>query len=125
MEGDDQQDPLVDGARSLLDGHIMLDRKLAAQNHYPPIAILDSISRLMPAVCSPDHLGKASGLRSLLATYAASEDLVRIGAYQKGTDLVLDRALAVLPELNRFLQQGPNDAVSLEDNVAMLLAVKT
>src|SRR5208282_147250 len=76
MEGDDQQDPLVDGARSLLDGHIMLDRRLAAQNHYPPIAILDSISRLMPAVCSPQHRDKASAFRSLLATYAASEDLV-------------------------------------------------
>src|SRR5208337_2269460 len=124
MEGDDQQDPLVDGARSLLDGHIMLDRRLAAQNHYPPIAILDSISRLMPAVCSPEHLDKASALRSLLATYAASEDLVRIGAYQKGTDPRLDQALAVLPELNRFLQQGSADSVSLEENVAKLLAVK-
>jgi len=124
MEGDDQQDPLVDGARSLLDGHIMLDRRLAAQNHYPPIAILDSISRLMPAVCSPQHRDKASAFRSLLATYAASEDLVRIGAYQKGTDPVLDQALAVLPELNRFLQQGPTDAVSLEENMARLLAMK-
>src|SRR5208337_1179333 len=92
MEGDDQQDPLVDGARSLLDGHIMLDRRLAAQNHYPPIAILDSISRLMPAVCSPEHLDKASALRSLLATYKASEELIRIGAYQKGSDPVLDQA---------------------------------
>ena len=59
MEGDDQQDPLVDGVRALLDGHIMLDRRLAAQNHYPPIAILDSISRLMPMVCTPEHLAES------------------------------------------------------------------
>jgi flagellum-specific ATP synthase len=123
MEGDDQQDPLVDGARSLLDGHIVLDRRLAAQNHYPPIGILDSISRLMPAVCAPPHLQKAQSLRRLLAAYAASEDLVRIGAYQKGTDPVLDRALATLPELNRFLEQGPSESVSLDDNVARLLSI--
>jgi len=125
MEGDDQQDPLVDGARSLLDGHIVLDRKLAAQNHYPPIAILDSISRLMPAVCTPPHLAKAQSLRRLLAAYAASEDLVRIGAYQKGTDPLLDQALAILPELKRFLEQGPGEAVSLDDNVGRLLSIAT
>jgi flagellum-specific ATP synthase len=123
MEGDDQQDPLVDGARALLDGHIMLDRRLAAQNHYPPIAILDSISRLMPMVCSPQHLEKAQALRLLLAAYSASEDLIRIGAYQKGSDPVLDKALATLPELNRFLEQGPNEEVALDDTVNRLLGI--
>jgi len=123
MEGDDQQDPLVDGARALLDGHIMLDRKLAERNHYPPIAILDSISRLMPMVCSPQHMEKAQMLRRLLAAYRASEDLVRIGAYQKGADAVLDQALLTLPEMNRFLEQTPNEAVSLTDSVARLLAI--
>jgi flagellum-specific ATP synthase len=123
MEGDDQQDPVVDGARALLDGHIVLERKLAARNHYPPIAVLDSISRLMPAVCSPQHLAKAHGLRRLLASYTASEDLVRIGAYQKGSDPVLDSALAAMPELERFLEQSPEEAVRLEDNVMKLLAL--
>jgi flagellum-specific ATP synthase len=123
MEGDDQQDPLVDGARALLDGHIMLDRRLAAQNHYPPIAILDSISRLMPMVCSPQHMEKAQALRRLLAAYTASEDLIRIGAYQKGSDPVLDKALATLPELNRFLEQGANEAVTLEDTINRLQAI--
>jgi flagellum-specific ATP synthase len=123
MEGDDQQDPLVDGARALLDGHIMLDRRLAARNHYPPIAILDSISRLMPMVVAPEHLAKAQALRRLLAAYQASEDLVRIGAYQKGSDPVLDQALAVLPELNRFLEQTPSEAVGLPDAVNQLLAL--
>jgi flagellum-specific ATP synthase len=123
MEGDDQQDPLVDGARALLDGHIMLDRRLAARNHYPPIAILDSISRLMPMVCSAPHLQRAQVLRRLLAAYAASEDLVRIGAYQKGSDPTLDKALAVLPRLNVFLEQGPNEAVALQMNIDQLLAI--
>jgi flagellum-specific ATP synthase len=121
MEGDDQQDPIVDGARALLDGHIMLDRKLATQNHYPPISILDSISRLMPAVCSREHLAKASDLRRLLASYQASEDLVRIGAYEKGNDPTLDAALALLPELRGFLQQKPDEAPFLGDTQARLL----
>ncbi len=97
MEGDDQQDPLVDAVRALLDGHIVLDRRLAAQNHYPPISILDSLSRLMPAVCQPEHLVKIQRLRQLLAAYAASEDLIRVGAYQKGADPVLDQALRSCP----------------------------
>lgn len=97
MEGDDQQDSLVDGARALLDGHIMLDRRLAARNHYPPISILDSVSRLMPMVCSPEHLDRVHRLRLLLATYTASEDLIRIGAYQKGADPALDKAAGLMP----------------------------
>jgi len=123
MEGDDQQDPLVDGARSLLDGHIVLDRRLAAQNHYPPIAILDSISRLMPMVCSPAHLEKAHGLRKILAAYTSAEDLIRIGAYQKGSDPIVDQALAILPEFHRFLEQTPGEAVNLDDTIARLLAI--
>ena len=123
MEGDDQHDPLVDGARALLDGHIMLDRRLAAQNHYPPIAILDSISRLMPHVCAPAHLAKAQSLRRLLASYTAAEDLVRIGAYQKGADPVLDLAMAVMPELAGFLQQGAGESAGLQDTVKRLQAI--
>jgi len=106
MEGDDQQDPVADTVRSLLDGHIILDRNLALQNHYPPISILDSLSRLQPSVASADHMSKSRALRILLASYAKSEDLIRIGAYQKGFDAVLDRAVESLPEINRFLQQS-------------------
>ncbi len=123
MEGDDQQDPLVDGARALLDGHIMLDRRLAARNHYPPIAILDSISRLMSAVSSPEHLQRAQLLRKCLAAYNASEDLIRIGAYQKGSDPELDQAVALMPDLNRFLEQKPNEAATLAETVKKLLAI--
>src|SRR5579872_4052605 len=123
MEGDDEQDPLVDGARALLDGHIMLDRKLAVRSHYPPIAVLDSVSRLMSAVCSAAHQQKAHELRRLLAAYTASEDLIRIGAYQKGSDPTLDKALALIPELHRFLMQKPSEATSFDDSVAKLLAL--
>jgi len=123
MEGDDEQDPLVDGARALLDGHIMLDRKLAVRSHYPPISVLDSVSRLMPSVCSGLHLQKAHELRRLLAAYSASEDLIRIGAYQRGTDPTLDKALTLIPELHRFLMQKPNEASTFADNVARLLAL--
>jgi flagellum-specific ATP synthase len=105
MEGDDQQDPVVDTVRSLLDGHIILDRNLALRNHYPPISILDSLSRLMPSVASPEHMSKSRALRILLAAYAKSEDLIRIGAYQRGFDAVLDRAVEVVPHINEFLQQ--------------------
>jgi flagellum-specific ATP synthase len=125
MEGDDEQDPLVDGARALLDGHIMLDRKLAVRSHYPPIAVLNSISRLMSAVCSAQHLQKAHELRRLLAAYTASEDLIRIGAYQKGSDATLDKALALIPELHRFLMQKADESVSFPESIAKLLALPT
>ncbi|MGA7694429.1 MAG: FliI/YscN family ATPase [Candidatus Sulfotelmatobacter sp.] len=123
MEGDDEQDPLVDGARALLDGHVMLDRRLAVRSHYPPIAILDSVSRLMPAVSSSAHLQKAQMLRRLLAAYAASEDLVRIGAYQKGSDSTLDKALTLIPELDHFLMQKPGDAAPFPETIDKLLAL--
>jgi flagellum-specific ATP synthase len=123
MEGDDEQDPLVDGARALLDGHIMLDRKLAVRNHYPPIAILDSVSRLMPAVSTAPHLQKAHELRRLLAAYTASENLIRIGAYQKGSDPTLDKALAMIPELNRFLMQKPGESISFSESISKLLTL--
>jgi flagellum-specific ATP synthase len=123
MEGDDEQDPLVDGARALLDGHVMLDRRLAVRSHYPPIAILDSVSRLMPAVSSAAHLQKAQMLRRLLAAYAASEDLVRIGAYQKGSDSTLDKALTLIPELDHFLMQKPGDAAPFPETIDKLLAL--
>lgn len=123
MEGDDQQDPLVDAVRALLDGHIVLDRRLASQNHYPPISILDSLSRLLTAVCTPEHLAKIQRMRQLMAAYAASEDMVRVGAYQKGTDPALDRALEVLPRIKAFLQQKKGERCTLEEARTQLLAL--
>lgn len=123
MEGDDQQDALVDAVRALLDGHIVLDRRLNMQNHFPPISVLDSLSRLMTSVCSREHLQKARRIRKLLASYAASEDLIRVGAYQKGLDPVLDRAVSAVPAINTFLQQETAEMVSFDQALKQLLAL--
>jgi len=120
MEGDDQQDPLVDAVRALLDGHVILDRRLSAQGHYPPIDVLDSLSRLMSSVCTTEHLEKARRIRQLLAAYRASEDLIRVGAYQKGADGVLDRAVSDLPAINAFLQQHRDERSSFDDTLKTL-----
>jgi flagellum-specific ATP synthase len=123
MEGDDQQDPIVDTVRSLLDGHVILDRNLSLRNHYPPISIVDSLSRLMPNVCTREHLDKASAARTLLSVYARAEDLVRIGAYQKGTDPILDKAIQALPEITKFLRQGPQEAVVHSETLRQVLSL--
>lgn len=123
MEGDDQQDPVVDTVRSLLDGHVVLDRNLAMRNHYPPISILDSLSRLMSRVVSKEHIAKANSLRLSMAAYARSEDLIRIGAYQKNADPVLDRAVENLPALNGFLQQSPDLLCTHAEIVDLIMAL--
>ncbi|HUB02759.1 MAG TPA: FliI/YscN family ATPase [Terriglobales bacterium] len=123
MEGDDENDPLVDAARALLDGHIMLDRRLAAENHYPPISILRSISRIMPAVVSRDHMAKAGEIRRLLAAYKLSEELIRIGAYQKNSDPDLDRAIALMPSLRELLTQSTEESIDLKQSVDRLMAL--
>ena len=120
MEGDDQQDPLVDAVRSLLDGHIMLSRALAAEGWYPPIAVLDSISRLMPAVTEAGHREQAVLMRKLMAVYARSEDLVRIGAYKPGADPDLDRALRARGALRAFVTQESHEHVRFADCVRRL-----
>jgi len=125
MEGDDQQDPIVDTVRSLLDGHIVLDRNLALRNHYPPIGVLESLSRLMPSVCTKEHIEKAGALRMMISAYTRAEDLIRIGAYQKGTDPLLDKTVAALPEINRFLKQFPEERTSMTDTLKQLFALPT
>jgi flagellum-specific ATP synthase len=125
MEGDDQQDPVADTVRSLLDGHIILDRNLALRNHYPPISVLESLSRLMSSISSPEHLEKAKALRRLLSSYTRSEDLIRIGAYQNGADPTLDKAVEIMPLLNGFLQQRPEDIIPFANTVKALLELPT
>ncbi len=123
MEGDDQQDPLVDAVRSLLDGHIVLSRALAAEGWYPPIQVLDSISRLMSAVAQPAHKQHAALLRRLMAVYARSEDLVRIGAYKPGSDPDLDRALRARSAMRAFMTQDSSEHVHFSDCVQQLAAL--
>jgi flagellum-specific ATP synthase len=120
MEGDDLQDPLVDAVRSLLDGHVVLSRALSSEGWYPPVDILQSISRLMPAVSEPMHREHAALIRRLLAIHARSEDLVRIGAYKPGTDPELDRALKARAIMRSYLVQGAAERSSLENSVQQL-----
>lgn len=120
MEGDDQQDPIVDAVRSFLDGHIVLSRALASAGHYPPVDVLDSLSRLMPAVTSAEHRAKAAMVRRLLSAYAKSEDLVRIGAYKAGNDEELDRAMQAMPQIRRYLEQKSAERTSMHDTVMRL-----
>jgi flagellum-specific ATP synthase len=124
MEGDDQQDPVVDAVRSLLDGHVVLSRAMAAGGWYPPVNVLDSLSRLMPAVTMQEHRARASTIRRLLAAHARSEDLVRIGAYKAGTDEDLDRAIRAMPMLRAFLEQRSDERVTMQDSIAQLNAME-
>lgn len=123
MEGDDLQDPIVDAVRSLLDGHIVLSRAIAAEGLYPPIAVLDSVSRLMASVITQGHGQAAARVRRLLAAYSRSEDLVRIGAYKAGTDGELDQALRAMPVIRRFLEQTSEERVSYANCVEQLESV--
>jgi flagellum-specific ATP synthase len=124
MEGDDQQDPVVDAVRSLLDGHVVLSRSMAAGGWYPPVNVLDSLSRLMPAVTMPEHRAQAATVRRLLAAHARSEDLIRIGAYRTGTDADLDRAIRAMPLLREFLEQRSDERVTMQESVARLHAME-
>ena len=124
MEGDDQQDPVVDSVRSLLDGHVVLSRSMAASGWYPPVNVLDSLSRLMPAVTKPEHRAQAATVRRLLAAYARSEDLIRIGAYKAGTDEDLDRAMRAMPLVREFLEQRSDERVTMQESISRLKAME-
>ena len=124
MEGDDQQDPVVDAVRSFVDGHVMLSRALASEGWYPPIQVLDSISRLMPAVVSAEHLAGAAVLRRSMALYERAGDLIRIGAYKAGTDAELDRAIAMRPAIRDLLMQESQERAVLDESVSALLQVQ-
>lgn len=124
MEGNDQQDPIVDAVRSFLDGHIVLSRTLAGAGHYPPVDVLDSLSRLMPAVTTREHRDKAAMVRKLLAAHARSEDLVRIGAYKPGMDAELDRAMTAMPALMKFIEQKSDESITMDAAVAHLLQME-
>jgi FliI/YscN family ATPase len=106
VEGDDMNEPVSDTLRGLLDGHIVLDRAIAARGHFPAIDVLRSVSRLMPHLVSAEHSERARELRALLAVYEESRELVQVGAWQRGADPMLDQAVASMPELERLLFHG-------------------
>lgn len=124
-EGDDQQDPIADSARGVLDGHIVLSRRLAEEGHYPAIDIEASISRVMPSVVSPQHLGQAQQFKQMWSRYQQSRDLISVGAYVAGGDRDTDQAIALQPAMVRYLRQGLNDNESMQDSRERLAAVFT
>ena len=109
VEGDDTDEPIADTARSILDGHIVLSRKLTSKGHYPPIDVLQSLSRTMPYVVSSEHLNAAREMREIISTANEVEDLVSIGAYKQGTNYKIDSSLARLPRIEQFLRQAKDD----------------
>ncbi len=125
VEGDDMNEPIADAVRSILDGHIVLSRSLAAQNHYPCIDVLHSNSRLFSAIAEPDHRDKAGKVRELIAAYEKAEDLINIGAYQTGSNRSIDLAIARRDEILRFLKQERTETCHLTDSIEKLLAIET
>jgi len=119
-EGDDQQDPVVDTARAILDGHIVLSRALAERGHYPAIDISASISRCMTLVASPTHQRGAQQLKDLAARHAQVRDLLPLGAYVAGADPATDRAVALYPRIEAFLRQGVNEAAPMAAALSQL-----
>lgn len=120
VEGDDMTEPVADETRSILDGHIILSRALAEASHYPAIDVLASISRVMTAIVTPEHIHAASKLRLLLSKYQEVELLVRIGEYKKGSDPLTDEAIQKVDAINGFLKQGLNDRMSFDDTLKAL-----
>lgn len=123
VEGDDTNEPIADAARSVLDGHIVLSRDLARQNHYPAIDVLSSLSRLMDGLVTNEQRALAGRLRELLAVYRKSEDLVQIGAYVPGSNPRLDTAIRMLDDIQAFLRQGVDERVSFDASWAQLAAL--
>ena len=123
VEGDDFNEPISDTARSILDGHIMLSRDLAHKNHYPAVDILQSISRVMNDIVSKEHKIAAGKVRNLLALYQKNADLINIGAYIKGTDPNIDKALELNETINKFLIQSTDEACPYDDTVKRLLEI--
>jgi flagellum-specific ATP synthase len=123
VEGDDMSEPIADAARSILDGHIVLSRDLAMQNHYPPIDVLSSISRVMPDIASENHRRRAGMLKEILATYKKAEDLLNIGAYVHGSNPRIDNAIKMIERINEYLRQEIGETAPYDDCVAALEAL--
>lgn len=120
VEGDDMNEPIADATRGILDGHVVLSRKLAAKAHYPAIDILESVSRVMPDIVSGEHYTAIRELQDIMATYYDAEDLISVGAYQKNSNPRIDRAIAMIDRITAFLKQGIDETALLQDTLARL-----
>ena len=120
VEADDMNDPIADAVRSILDGHVVLTRELATQNHYPAIDVLDSVSRLTRDLTSPEQQNLAGQARETLALYKRNQDLINIGAYPHGSNAAIDHAIALHEPLQRFLRQGVSQGFTLNESWSLL-----
>ncbi len=120
VEADDLNDPVADNARGVLDGHVVLSRRLAQRSHYPSIEVTESISRVMDKVVSLEHREDARRLRAILAAYRENEELINLGAYARGSNADVDEAIDKMQAINRFLQQDVSDGTRFEESVRRL-----
>jgi flagellum-specific ATP synthase len=125
VEGDDMNEPISDTVRGILDGHIVLSRDLAMKNHYPAINVLSSVSRLMPDIASAEHMNLANNIRRLMATYQNYSDLIELGAYKKGSNPEVDKAIFFNEPINRFLNQKVDERYTMEQTVDLMRKVLT
>jgi FliI/YscN family ATPase len=123
VEADDMNDPIGDTVRSIIDGHVILSRDLASQNHYPAIDVPVSASRVMNAVTSKEHQAAAGKIRELIASYRKAEDLINIGAYQNGSNATIDRAIAQIESINSMLRQGIDEHIDHQMSLRYLLGI--
>lgn len=123
VDGDDFNEPITDTARSILDGHIMLSRKLGHRNHYPAIDVLQSISRVMSSIATAEHKDLAGKLKNVMAVYQEAEDLINIGAYKKGSNQEIDYAIEKIDAVNTFLRQGTEEKFQFEEILSQLEAL--
>lgn len=120
VDGDDLTEPITDTARGILDGHIVLSRKLANSNHYPAIDVLASISRVMPNIASREHIKMAGAIKDIMAVYNEAEDLINIGAYKRGSNKKIDIAIELNEDINNFLLQQTHDSPNFEESLKFL-----
>ncbi|MBW4828681.1 MAG: flagellar protein export ATPase FliI [Clostridiaceae bacterium] len=123
VDGDDLNEPITDTVRGILDGHIVLSRKLANQNHYPAIDILSSISRVMPSIVEKDHMNMSNVIKDILAVYKESEDLINIGAYKRGSNKKVDIAIDLIDDIKEFLMQETSKSYTFEETSKLLLDI--
>jgi len=123
VEGDDFNEPICDAVRAILDGHIILSRRLAAAGHYPAVDVLHSISRLTSTLSQPAHLAAAQKVREAMAAYEESKDLIELGAYVAGTNPRLDAAVRLQPEITEFLRQDTSSDAALSDSIGRLIGI--
>ena len=120
VEGDDMNEPISDTVRGILDGHIVLSRAIANSNHYPPIDILGSVSRVMPEIVSKEHLEEFGTIKNMIAVYRDAEDLINIGAYKQGANPEIDKSVNLHTPIQNFLKQGMLESFSFEQTLDLM-----